>query len=89
MVRVELTPHLARFFPGLSVEDVPARTVADVVRELDRRHPGLAGYLVDETGALRKHVNVFVGRRMVADRVELSDPVGEEGVYVFQALSGG
>ena len=90
MARVEFTAHLKRFFPDLVGVDVSGATVAELIRELEELHPGLAAYLVDERGALRQHVNVFVGQRMVRDREALSDPVGDgDEVYVFQALSGG
>ena len=50
----------------------------------------LRGYVLDDQGALRKHVTIFVDGRRVADRTDLSDPVGDASeVYVFQALSGG
>lgn len=90
MPRVRFTHHLRRYFPDLDEMDVPGDTVADVVRELDRRHPGLAAYLVDERGALRKHVNVFVDRELVRDRARLGDAVTAGSVLdVIQALSGG
>jgi molybdopterin converting factor small subunit len=90
MAHVELTAHLKRFFPDLDAIEVPGTTVAELIAGLDERHPGLAAYLVDERGSLRQHVNVFVGRRMVRDRVGLSDAVSAtDRVFVFQALSGG
>jgi hypothetical protein len=90
MPRVSFTRHLLRFFPDLREGDVPGGTVAEVVAELDRRHPGLASYLVDDRGALRKHVNIFVGEEMVRDRERLSDPLSPDAqVFVMQALSGG
>ena len=90
MVRVELTAHLCRFFPDLRPTDVSAAPVAEAIRALDRRYPGLARYVLDDDGSLRRHVNVFVGRRAVEDRTALSDPLGaDDVVYVFQALSGG
>ena len=92
MPSVTFTRHLQRFFPSLEVDglEVSGTTVAEVVRALDERHPGLASYLVDERGALRKHVNVFVDEVLVRDRRALSDAVPEGArVYVMQALSGG
>ncbi|MFN7145390.1 MAG: MoaD/ThiS family protein [Myxococcota bacterium] len=87
---VHFTRHLQRFFPDLASQEVPGATVADVVGALDSRFPGLAAYLVDERGSLRKHVNIFVGDELVRDRVRLSDPVGADTpVHVIQALSGG
>ena len=50
----------------------------------------LRSYILDDQGRLRRHVNVFVGGQMVADRLALSDPVGpRDEIYVLQALSGG
>ncbi len=101
MPRLHLTSHLRRFFPGLGeaadgapVVDIGSgaapMTVADLIRELDRRHKGLAGYLIDDRGALRKHVNIFIGTARVRDRENLLDAVGaDDEVFVLQALSGG
>lgn len=90
MAHVAFTRHLQRFFPDLAEGPVPGDTVAQLVAELDRRHPGLASYIVDETGRLRRHVNVFVGDEPIADRQALTDPVGEDSrVFILQALSGG
>ncbi len=93
MPEVRIVPQLRRFFPALAETPsvtVDGETVAEVVRALDARVPGLAGYVVDERGALRVHVNIFVGDAMVIDRRGLSDrvPAGV-GVFIAQALSGG
>ncbi|MCB9730848.1 MAG: MoaD/ThiS family protein [Deltaproteobacteria bacterium] len=92
MVTVEFTRHLFRFFPQLEGQgvEVEASTVAEVVRELEKLAPGIAGYVCDERGRLRPHVNVFIDNERVADRGRLGDPV-EPGsrVFIMQALSGG
>jgi molybdopterin converting factor small subunit len=90
MPHVCFTHHLRRYFPTLEETDVEASTVADVIAELDRRHGGLAGYLVDEQGALRRHVNIFVNSVQVRDRAHLSDALSADAsVFIMQALSGG
>ena len=91
MAQVRFTRHLSRYFPDLAEREVVrGETVAEVVAALDERHPGLAAYIVDEGGALRRHVNIFLGQELILDRKELSDPVEEDDqVFVFQALSGG
>jgi molybdopterin converting factor small subunit len=90
MPHVRFTPHLQRFFPTLVEGDVPGATVRELVDELERRYPGLASYLVDETGRLRRHVNVFVGDEPIADRERLGDRVRpDDKVFFLQALSGG
>jgi sulfur-carrier protein len=90
MAHVSFTRHLSRFFPTLEACDVPGATVRELVDELERRHPGLASYLVDETGRLRRHVNIFVGEEPVRDRARLGDALGPDArVFIMQALSGG
>jgi molybdopterin converting factor small subunit len=91
MPRVTFTRHLQTFFPALKPsEEVPGATVGEVVAALEKRHPGFALYVADETGRLRRHVNVFVGEDPICDREALSDKLspGDE-VFILQALSGG
>ena len=91
MPHVRFTSHLQKFFPELQQGvRVEGATAAEIVSALDRRYPGLATYVVDERGALRKHVNIFVDQEMVSDRQHLQDAVGQdEVVFIMQALSGG
>jgi hypothetical protein len=90
MPQVKFTSHLRRYFPALGEVSVTAGTVAELIAELDRLHPGLAAYLVDDRGALRQHVNVFIGDALIHDRTHLLDAVAEsDHVFILQALSGG
>ena len=90
MAHVSFTRHLERFFPDLKEGEVPGATVREIVQELDRRYPGLASYLVDDAGRLRRHVNVFIGEEPIADRQHLADAVAPtDHVFFLQALSGG
>ena len=89
MPRVSFTPNLRRH-----VECPPVTSRAVTVREaLDAAFAGngkLRGYILDERGAVRKHVGIAVNGNIIADRERLSDPVkdGDE-IYVMQLLSGG
>ena len=89
MPTVRFTATLARHRPAGALEAEGA-TVAEVLDAALGDDPLLRGYVLDEQGRLRKHVNIFVDGAMVADRLRLSDPVtpGSE-IYVLQALSGG
>jgi sulfur-carrier protein len=91
MPKVTFTGHLQKFFPKLKqAEEVPGDTVREVVAELERRYPGFALYVADETGRLRRHVNVFVGEQPICDREALGDKVSQgDEVFILQALSGG
>ncbi|WP_026147153.1 MoaD/ThiS family protein [Methylomonas sp. MK1] len=92
MPTVKMTSHLYRFFPGLegSAITVPAGSVAEVLQAVNQLAPGFTDYILDERGALRRHVYLSVDDTIVVDRKTLSDRVSEHGVvYIFQALSGG
>jgi molybdopterin synthase sulfur carrier subunit len=89
---VEITKHLWDFLPTLRGKtlSVEAKTVAEVVREVERIAPGFSYYSCDERGCLRQHVNIFVGQERIWDRTRLSDPVEPDShVLIMQALSGG
>lgn len=69
---------------GTSAE---GQTVAEVILSLDSSTLGLAAYIVDECGSLRKHVNIFVNDELVIDRERLSDAVGKRRAYLFSKRS--
>lgn len=91
MAQIKFTRHLIRFFPDLeNPTAVDGRTIAEIMTNLDAQYPGLAAYIVDERGRLRKHVNIFHNGGLIHDRNTLSDPVlPDDDLYIFQALSGG
>lgn len=90
MAQVKFTPNLKRFFPDLCECEIEAATVAEIVTAVDQRWRGLGDYIIDEQGALRKHVNIFVGDELLRDKVALSDRVSANTkIFIVQALSGG
>ncbi|MCX4186648.1 MoaD/ThiS family protein [Methylophaga sp. OBS4] len=92
MASVEMTDHLYRFFPQLENRTitVPAGPVAEVLNAINDIAPGFTDYVLDEHGALRRHVHLAINDSIVIDRKKLSDFVPADGtVYIFQALSGG
>lgn len=90
MLTVHFTPHLRRFFPLPEAVEVAAATLPEMVARLEDRWPGLAFYLVDDQGALRQHVAIWVDGRRLVERARFADPLPEGAVvHVMQALSGG
>ncbi|UEP50957.1 MoaD/ThiS family protein [Burkholderia ambifaria] len=70
--------------------DIDARTLGEALETVFVEQPRLRGYIVDDQGALRKHLSVFIDGQPVRDRQHLSDALGDASrVYVVQALSGG
>ncbi|HUZ74006.1 MAG TPA: MoaD/ThiS family protein [Stellaceae bacterium] len=89
MATVSFTRALQRFLPA-PVADVPGATVGDALAGVFASRPGLRGYVLDDQGALRRHVAVYVNGAPIRDRAGLGDPVEpHDNIYVFQALTGG
>jgi hypothetical protein len=89
MPRVVFAPHLLKHV-DCPPSAQPGRTVRECLEAAFAAYPRARGYVLEDHGALRKHVVVFVGDRVVTDRAGLSDPVGAaDDVFAFQALSGG
>ena len=89
MTTVSFTSALRRFLAAPAT-DVAGSTVAEALDAVFALRPELRGYVLDDQGALRRHVAVYIQGQPVRDRIALSDPVGpEDEVYVFQALTGG
>ena len=94
MARVVLAPALARWLPGGGDADarfeVPGANVGEVLAGVFARHPGLRTYVVDEHGAVRHHVALFVDGRSLARKTHLDQPLEDRSeLHVMQALSGG
>jgi len=65
---------------------IEGASVGDVLRELERLHPRIEGWVLDEHGRVRRHVNVFVdGERVREDAAVASDAT----VHVLPSISGG
>ena len=89
MPLVEFTANLARQTKAPSCR-VEGATVREVLQAVFAATPALRGYVLDDQGALRRHMMIFVDGQQVVDRTGLSDPVGAVAeIYVMQALSGG
>lgn len=90
MAKIKFTAALKRFFPDLEEIEVNGNTVREVLQQTEIKYPGISEYLLDERGAVRKHMNIFVKGELIEDRQTLQDKLGEEDeILIFQALSGG
>jgi hypothetical protein len=89
MARVTFTQNIQRHVE-CPPRDIAGETVREILAGYFRENPRAEGYVLDEQGALRKHMMVFVDGRQIEDRTKLSDAVSENAeVAVMQALSGG
>jgi len=89
MPTVEFAPALTRHVP-CARQQVGAGSLGEVLDAAFRAAPALRSYVVDEQGAVRKHVAVFVNGEMIPDRADLTRPLASgDRVHVIQALTGG
>jgi len=69
---------------------VPGGTVRAALEELERRHPALHRCICDETGAVRRHVGVFVNTEHIRDLEGLETSLGPgDTITILPAVSGG
>lgn len=89
MPEVHFTAHL-RSIAGSAPVRADGPDVRTALHAVFERNPQLEGYVLDERGALRRHVCIFLdGERLPGDSA-LNAPVHERSeIYVMQALSGG
>jgi molybdopterin synthase sulfur carrier subunit len=73
-----------------AVVDVEGQTVADILISLDKSFPGLKERLCDETGQIRRFINVFVNGEDIRFKEGAKTPVaaGAE-VSIVPAIAGG
>lgn len=89
MAKVAFTANIQRHVACPATE-AKGRTVREVMEAVFAANPQARGYVLDDQGALRRHMTIYVDGAIIFDRTGLSDPVGEtSSIYVFQALSGG
>jgi sulfur-carrier protein len=86
-VRVRIPTPLRSYTHGESKVTADGCTVGEVIRDLDRRYPGMAFRVVDEQGAMRPHMIVWLRGERCRDLTAPVTPADE--VVLMQALSGG
>ena len=90
MPTVHLPAALKDYAAGRRRLDVAGGTVAVVLTALGQAHPGVGQRVLDERGALRPHVNVFVNGESIRYLAGLATPVTErDEVWILPAVSGG
>jgi hypothetical protein len=89
MALVTFTQSLQRHVP-CPPREVAGQTVREVLDGYFAGEPRLRDYILDEQGALRRHVVIFIDGRQLRDRAHLEEEVSDgTSIYVMQALSGG
>lgn len=85
-MKVLIPTPLYSYTGGRSEVEAEGATLDELVRDLDRRYPGIRFRMVDEQDRVRPHMRIFVNGEMAG----LEQPVAPtDEVQILQSLSGG
>ena len=89
-VTVRLPGALRDATGGQTRLEAASGTLADVISDIDRRHPGFRSRVLDDSGAIRTYVNVYIGDDDARSKggTGAAVPDGSE-VMVIPAMAGG
>ena len=86
MAVVRLRGPLKRLAGDRSEHTIDGTSVGELLTAIESAHPAAKGWILDERGVLRRHINVFVN----GEPGEQETPVGAgDRIDVLPAISGG
>jgi molybdopterin converting factor small subunit len=83
---VRLRGPLKRLAGGRAEHVIAGGSVAELLAEVERAHPAVNGWILDERGVVRRHINVYVNGELGAPDTRVD---ADDRVDVLPALSGG
>ena len=83
---VSLRPPLRDLAGGSSDVELEGSSLLAVLRSLETEHPKIVGWVLDEHGRIRRHVNVFVNGEMTREDLPLGPG---DRVHVVPSITGG
>ncbi|MGI8429137.1 MAG: MoaD/ThiS family protein [Solirubrobacteraceae bacterium] len=86
MVVVCLRGPLRKLAGGCAEHELEGTTVVDLLRALEVRHAEIRGWILDERGRIRRHINVFVNGERGGDTTAVRSG---DRVDVVPAITGG
>lgn len=85
-MKVSIPSPLLSYTQAPEVE-ADGATLSELLADLDQRYPGIRFRMIDEQGAIRPHMRIFINRERVVGLEEALS--AEDEVQILQALSGG
>ena len=90
MATVRIPTPLRKLTGGNEEVTVAAKSVGELITVLEQQHPGIKERICDETGAVRRFVNIFVKDEDIRFLQNLDTPLGEKDeVSIVPAIAGG
>ena len=89
-VTVKIPTVFRKFTDNQSTVDVDGGTIADVIDQLESKHPGVREQLMTESGELHRFVNVYVNDEDARYLEKLDTKVSEgDTVSILPSVAGG
>ena len=90
MPTVFIPSSLRRYTAGQSKAQVSGGTINDVLEDLERQYPGVKSRLCDDSGQIKRYVNVFVNDEEIRALQGGQTPVADKDeVSIVPAMAGG
>jgi sulfur-carrier protein len=90
MAQVRIPTPLRKYTGGAEAVQADGATVGALVADLDKRHPGLRDRICDESGAVRRFVNIFVNGEDIRFLQNLESAVTpNDEISIVPAIAGG
>lgn len=89
-VKVHIPTPLRTMTGNQAEVEIEAGTVAELVQNLDRVYKGIKEKLLDESGELRRYVNIYVNEEDIRFLEGVNTPLGDrDTVSIVPAIAGG
>jgi molybdopterin synthase sulfur carrier subunit len=89
-IKVRVPTPLRRFTGGVDEVVADGDSIRNVIEDLDRRHPGIRERLLDDSGELRRFVNVYLNGDDIRFLNQLNSKVKDgDDISIVPAIAGG
>jgi len=90
MATIFIPSSLRRYTAGQSKAQVRGSTINEVIENLERQYPGVKSRLCDDSGQIKRYVNVFVNDEEIRALKGSNTPVSDKDeVSIVPAMAGG
>jgi MoaD family protein len=89
-LKVVIPTPLRKYTAGAETVQIEAKTVEEVLENLDSKYPGIRSSVCDEKGGLRRFINIYLDGEDVRFLENLATPVTDGAeIAIVPAISGG
>jgi MoaD family protein len=90
MATVRIPTPLRKLTQGKEEVSAAGRTIGELIADLEKHYPGIRERICDESGAVRRFVNIFVAAEDIRFLQNLETPVKDaDEVSIVPAIAGG